>query len=74
MTLARDGRVELTLAKVTLRAAGEYRCVATNVVGKSETSAQVTVVGDENSIMADGDEAETVEVPVDVTQIKRDVP
>lgn len=74
MTLSRDGRVELTLAKVKLRDAGEYRCVATNVVGKCETSAQVTVVREETSIMADDEAEEMVDVPVEVSKLKKDLP
>lgn len=43
MTLSHDGQVELCLGGIKLRDAGIYTCVATNEVGKTETSAKVNV-------------------------------
>lgn len=43
MTLSYDGRVELAIGRVTLKDKGTYSCVATNIVGRNETSATVDV-------------------------------
>ncbi|XP_025602051.2 titin homolog isoform X2 [Athalia rosae] len=45
MTLNHDGTVELSLANVTPRDAGIYSCTATNEVGRTETTAKVSVIG-----------------------------
>lgn len=43
MTLSYDGRVELSVADVTMKDAGQYSCVATNEVGRAESSIRVEV-------------------------------
>lgn len=43
ITLDKEGYTELSLAKVTLRDAGNYCCTAVNEVGRAETSCQVIV-------------------------------
>lgn len=45
VTVDPEGRVELALAHVTSRDAGVYTCTASNIVGRSETSCQVSVTG-----------------------------
>lgn len=51
MTLQHNGQLELTVVGVSKRDAGVYTCVATNEVGRSESKALVTIVGeDENGI------------------------
>lgn len=57
MTLSHDGTVELILAKVTSRDAGIYTCTATNEVGKSETTARVSVIGPDDSVGAVDDDS-----------------
>lgn len=44
MTISHSGRVELALGSVVIRDSGIYTCVATNEVGRSETSAKVEVL------------------------------
>lgn len=41
MTISHSGRVELCLGSLTYKDAGVYTCVATNEVGRAETSARV---------------------------------
>lgn len=42
-TLDDDGFVELVISNVSPQDEGEYRCVATNAVGKAESTCTVTV-------------------------------
>ncbi|XP_023246836.1 titin homolog isoform X2 [Copidosoma floridanum] len=48
MSLSHDGTVELVLAKITARDAGVYTVVASNEVGKAETSTTVSIVGSDD--------------------------
>lgn len=43
MTISHSGRVELCLGSLTYQDSGTYTCVATNEVGRAETSAHVEV-------------------------------
>lgn len=43
MTISHNGRVELCLGSLTYEDAGVYTCVATNEVGRTETSSRVEV-------------------------------
>lgn len=44
MTLAHDGSVALTIPSVTHKDAGLYTCVAINVIGRTECSANVEII------------------------------
>lgn len=43
MTISHNGRVELSLGSLTYKDAGVYTCVATNEVGRAETSSRVEI-------------------------------
>lgn len=43
MTISHNGRVELCLGSLTYDDAGVYTCVATNEVGRTETSSRVEI-------------------------------
>jgi len=47
-----DDVCTLTVAGVTTKMAGKYRCVATNVAGTAECTAVVTVVGSSLSALS----------------------
>ncbi|KAH8347927.1 hypothetical protein KR084_002412 [Drosophila pseudotakahashii] len=51
-TLDSNGYVELIIAEATVRDAGIYVCVASNVVGKVETICRVAIEEEENKTMA----------------------
>lgn len=44
MTLSRDGTIELNITSVIETDAGIYTCVASNEVGRAESSATVEVI------------------------------
>lgn len=72
MTLSHDGRLELTIAKVSKRDAGTYSCVATNHVGRAESFASVKVA---QKSQETGEEAVSdVAVARVDEKIKRDAP
>jgi len=50
-TLDSNGFVELIIAEATMRDAGIYVCVASNVVGKVETICRVAIEEEENKSM-----------------------
>ncbi|XP_039229325.1 titin isoform X11 [Drosophila yakuba] len=51
-TLDSNGFVELIIAEATVRDAGIYVCVASNVVGKVETICRVAIEEEENKVVA----------------------
>lgn len=62
MTISHSGRIELSLASVTIKDSGLYTCVATNEIGRSETSAKVTVVP-KDEIQASKEEIPIIQAP-----------
>lgn len=52
MTLSHDGRIELSVGRVTQKDAGFYTCVANNEVGRAESTARIAVL--EKSIKENG--------------------
>lgn len=75
MTLSYNGCLELSLANVTARDAGVYTVVASNDVGRGESSARVDVIeGKKTSTL----ESEAVEEPTSehptIIEPKREIP
>lgn len=60
MTLAYDGRLELTVAGFTRRDAGVYTCIASNEIGRTESSARVSLLGD-GATEAEADQIDLVQ-------------
>lgn len=67
MTVSHSGRVELCLGSLTYKDAGVYTCVATNEVGRAETSARL-IINERSLGSAQNHFGETIEkvVPKDV--------
>lgn len=45
MTLSHDGRLELSVGAVTKKDSGFYTCVASNEIGRAESTARIAVIG-----------------------------
>lgn len=69
--ISHDGRLVLTIPKISLRDSGTYRCIASNQVGTAESSAVVRVIPkDEQSTQDDITDIERMAV----SETKRDIP
>ncbi|XP_037714409.1 titin homolog isoform X5 [Drosophila subpulchrella] len=64
-TLDSNGFVELIIAEATMRDAGIYVCVASNVVGKVETICRVAIEEEENKSMASSRQLEIPSIKTD---------
>ncbi|VEN46037.1 unnamed protein product [Callosobruchus maculatus] len=66
MTLSHDGRLELSIAGVTKQDGGAYTCVASNEVGRAESTAKVVVLdrdGNRDRTEESADDQSHLDVP-----------